>query len=69
MRSRRLRRGGKSGEVAASEVDAANGRASLARAPATTPTTRAYFDVTSDSSLDAFAVEAPRHPVFLVTSS
>ena len=28
------------------------------------PITRPYFDVRPDSSLDAFAAEAPRHPVF-----
>ena len=28
--------------------------------------TRPYFDVRPDSPLDAFAAEAPRHPVFLV---
>jgi deazaflavin-dependent oxidoreductase (nitroreductase family) len=28
------------------------------------PITRPYFDVTPDSSLDDFAAEAPRHPVF-----
>jgi len=28
------------------------------------PTTRSFFDVTPESSLEAFAAEAPRHPVF-----
>jgi hypothetical protein len=28
------------------------------------PITRPYFDVTPESSLDAFAAEASRHPVF-----
>src|SRR5262245_21452495 len=28
------------------------------------PITRPYFDVTPESSLDAFVAEAPRHPVF-----
>ena len=28
------------------------------------PITRPYFDVAPESSLDAFAAEAPRHPVF-----
>lgn len=28
------------------------------------PITRPYFDIRPDSSLDAFAAEAPRHPVF-----
>jgi hypothetical protein len=36
---------------------------SLARAPSFL---RAYFDVTSTSSLEEFEHEAPRHPVFLV---
>ena len=28
------------------------------------PITRSFFDVTPESSLEAFAAEAPRHPVF-----
>jgi hypothetical protein len=30
------------------------------------PITRPYFDVRVDSPLEAFAAEAPRHPVFLL---
>jgi deazaflavin-dependent oxidoreductase (nitroreductase family) len=30
------------------------------------PITRPYFDVTPRSDLDAFAAEAPRHPVFRI---
>jgi hypothetical protein len=30
------------------------------------PVTRPYFDVTPDSSKEAFAVEAPKHPVFRI---
>lgn len=30
----------------------------------TTPIVRRFFDVTRDSPLEAFAAEAPRHPVF-----
>jgi deazaflavin-dependent oxidoreductase (nitroreductase family) len=30
------------------------------------PITRPYFDVRPDSPLEAFAAEAPRHPVFLL---
>ncbi len=33
------------------------------------PITRPFFDVTPESSLDAFAAEAPRHPVFLLVAS
>jgi deazaflavin-dependent oxidoreductase (nitroreductase family) len=62
-----LRRGGKSEDVALSEVDAATAAPVLREYLRTTPITKTYFDVTSDSSLDAFAAEAPRHPVFLVT--
>lgn len=32
------------------------------------PIVRPYFDVTPDSPLEAFAVEAPRHPVFRVVA-
>lgn len=30
----------------------------------TTPIVKRFFDVTADGSLEAFAAEAPRHPVF-----
>jgi deazaflavin-dependent oxidoreductase (nitroreductase family) len=33
------------------------------------PITRAYFDVTPDSTDERFAAEAPRHPVFHLISS
>jgi deazaflavin-dependent oxidoreductase (nitroreductase family) len=32
----------------------------------TTPVVKRFFDVTKDSPLEAFAAEAPRHPVFRV---
>lgn len=32
------------------------------------PVTRPYFDVTPDSPLEAFEHEAPRHPVFRLTT-
>jgi hypothetical protein len=32
------------------------------------PVTRAYFDVTPDSSDEQFAAESPRHPVFQLLS-
>jgi deazaflavin-dependent oxidoreductase (nitroreductase family) len=32
----------------------------------TTPIVKRFFDVTRDSPLEAFAAEAPRHPVFRV---
>jgi deazaflavin-dependent oxidoreductase (nitroreductase family) len=32
----------------------------------TTPVVKRFFDVTRDSPLEAFAAEAPRHPVFRV---
>ncbi len=35
----------------------------------TTQITKSFFDVTPASSLDDFAAEAPRHPVFLVARS
>jgi len=33
------------------------------------PITRPYFDVTTESDLDAFRAEAPRHPVFTVVTA
>jgi len=32
------------------------------------PTVRSYFDATPDSPLEAFEREAPRHPVFQITT-
>jgi deazaflavin-dependent oxidoreductase (nitroreductase family) len=64
-----LRRGGKSEAATLVEVDAATAAPVLKDYLRTTPITKGYFDVTPDSSLDAFAAEAPRHPVFLVDSS
>jgi deazaflavin-dependent oxidoreductase (nitroreductase family) len=34
----------------------------------TTPVTRTFFDAGADSPLEAFAAEAPRHPVFRIAS-
>ena len=34
----------------------------------TTPIVKRFFDATADSPLDAFAAEAPRHPVFRLLS-
>jgi deazaflavin-dependent oxidoreductase (nitroreductase family) len=34
----------------------------------TTPVVKRFFDVTADSPLEAFADEAPRHPVFRLLS-
>lgn len=34
----------------------------------TTPVVKRFFDVTRDSPLEAFAAEAPLHPVFRVLS-
>ena len=62
-----LRRGGRSELVPLSEVDAGAAAPVLREYLRATPITKGYFDVTPDASLDAFAAEAPRHPVFLIT--
>jgi len=47
-------------------VEPAEAASVLQRYVAQVPITRPFFDVTEKSSLDAFAAEAARHPVFLL---
>ena len=46
------------------DVEPAEAASVLQRYVAQVPITRPFFDVTRESSLDAFAAEAARHPVF-----
>lgn len=64
-----LTRGRRSEQIAAIELapaEAAPFLKEVVSTPYSARFTREYFDVTPDSSLDEFAREAPRHPVFLV---
>jgi F420H(2)-dependent quinone reductase len=51
------------------EVTAPEGAPVLKRYLKKVPVVRPFFDVTPDSSLDDFAREAPRHPVFRLIAS
>lgn len=62
-----LRRGRRVETVGIREVAPQEAAAVLKRYITEVPITRPFFDVTPDSSLDAFATEAPRHPVFRIT--
>ncbi|HZC77918.1 MAG TPA: nitroreductase family deazaflavin-dependent oxidoreductase [Ktedonobacterales bacterium] len=63
-----LTRGRRSEHVTVRELSAEEAAPLLKRALSGAPgMVRGYFDVTPDSSLEAFVREAPRHPVFLVT--
>jgi deazaflavin-dependent oxidoreductase (nitroreductase family) len=65
-----LRRGKLPETFTATEVDPADAVPVLRRYLAMKPAGRfvkAYFDVDPDSSDEAFAAEAPRHPVFALT--
>ncbi len=59
-----LSRGKRLERVVLFDVEAAEAAPVLKRYVAEVPITRPFFDVTPDSSLDAFASEAARHPVF-----
>jgi len=61
-----LSRGGHTSEIAVREVGAEEAAPVLKLYVARVPITRPYFDARPDSKLDAFRVEAPRHPVFAI---
>jgi hypothetical protein len=62
-----LSRGGRRETVAIEEeLDPERSAPVLMRYIAEEPTTRRFFEVTSRSSLEAFAAEASRHPVFRI---
>ncbi len=59
-----LSRGKRLERVVLFDVEPAEAAPVLKRYVAQVPITRPFFDVKPDSSLDAFASEAPHHPVF-----
>ncbi len=59
-----LSRGKRLERVVLFDVEPAEAAPVLKRYVAQVPITRPFFDVGPDSSLDAFASEAPHHPVF-----
>lgn len=61
-----LCRGNKAETVDIIEVGPAEAAPVLKRYVTDVPITRPYFDVRPDSPLEAFRVEAPRHPVFRI---
>ncbi len=62
-----LSRGQRSETLAISEVGPEEGASVLREYLTHVPAVRPYFDVTPASTLEAFATEAPRHPVFRLT--
>jgi hypothetical protein len=62
----RLGRGGKHEDVPIREVAPAEAAPVLRQYLQENSITRPYFDVTLESSDEAIAAEAPRHPVFLL---
>ncbi len=63
-----IRRGFRNEAIGLEEVDAQTAAPVLQDYVRDVPITRPYFDVTVDSPREAFAVEAPKHPVFRVVS-
>ena len=61
-----LGRGWRSETVRSEELDPSTAAPVLKLYIARVPITRPYFDVTPESPLEAFAAEAPRHPVFRI---
>lgn len=61
-----LSRGRRSETVRSEELDPATAAPVLKLYIARVPITRPYFDVTPESPLEAFAAEAPCHPVFRI---
>ncbi len=64
-----LSRGKQSKTVAIVELGPEEAAPILKRYLTQVPITRPFFDVTPESPLDAFAIEAPRHPVFFIVAS
>lgn len=61
-----LTRAGKSKRHAIEEVGPDQAAPVLREYLRTTPIVKPFFDASADASLDAFAAEATRHPVFRV---
>ena len=64
-----LSRGAQSKTVAIVELRPEEAAPILKQYLTQVPITRPFFDVTPESPLDAFATEAPRHPVFFLVAS
>ena len=62
-----LTRGRRSEVISVTELPAGEAAPILKQYLLHVATVRPYFDVTRDSSLEAFELEAPRHPVFRIT--
>ena len=63
-----LTRGRRSEAVSVTELPAQQAAPLLKEYLIQVAQVRPYFDVTSDSPLEAFELEAPRHPVFHITT-
>ena len=61
-----LTRARRTERVRIEEVDAQTAAPVLREYLRKTPVTRSFFDVRKNSSLEEFAAEAPRHPVFRI---
>ena len=61
-----LSRGGRTVDIAVSEVRVEEAAPVLKLYVTRVPITRPYFDATPESELAAFRDEAPRHPVFAI---
>ena len=62
-----LTRGRRSEAISVTELPAGEAAPILKQYLLHVADVRPYFDVTRDSSLEAFELEAPRHPVFSIT--
>ncbi len=63
-----LSRGGRTETIAVSEIGADDAAPVLKMYVTRVPITRPYFDARPESDLAQFRTEAPRHPVFAITS-
>lgn len=63
-----LSRAGRSERAALIATDSEEAAGVLREYLRTTPVTRKFFDASADSPLEAFEVEAERHPVFRIAS-
>ena len=64
-----LTRGRRSEAISVTELPAGEAAPILKQYLLHVADVRPYFDVTRDSSLEAFELEAPRHPVFQITTN
>jgi deazaflavin-dependent oxidoreductase (nitroreductase family) len=64
-----LSRGGKVETVGIEELGPKDAAPILKQYLTDVPITRPFFDVTANADLEAFAAEAPRHPVFRIVGS